>query len=460
MLEININLEYMQDMKRERKYDILIIANGAEAFEGVLKNIKNAKEKKEKIFLEHTLSERALFWQEDNKIIITPYLIQEALIKKHIESGHFKNVENLSPSRIDISLSEAIAEDTKLFDSLVEIIKDNPGIKISSYAVTEKFLSLMDKLNGNKLNFSINEQTTPNSEWTISYLDSKAGFRSEVQKLQSSFTERIIPEGFVCKNKKEAINVAEWFYKNGQSCVVKANYGESGWGLIIVNKEDSNSISSLEGKLNSDPIWEDTLIIIEEFIRPNTKIGGGSPSVEVLVDSFGAKITYGCGQTIVNQREFIGIAMGKDFLSDQTKRGLYEISRAIGKRYWKLGYRGFFDIDFVISSQGKPYAIETNTRRTGGTHVFDIARNIFGKSWEKSAYFISQDFFVYGNKKIPVEGIIDKLSDIIYPIKDSRSGIFITIADRWSPSYGFVIVASNSREAKQIYKKMLLAWNK
>lgn len=229
----------------------------------------------------------------------------------------------------------------------------------------------------------MSEKPELNSEWTISYLDSKVGFRTEMLRVQSFLREEIIPEGFICRDKKEAVSIAKWFYKNKRSCVLKVNYGESGWGLIIAKRKSFNSIldleKELEKRLNSDLIWNDTLIVVEEFIKPNVKIGGGSPSFEVFVSDSGFKIMYGCGQLLVDQKEFVGVAMGKDFFDANINSKLRKISSAIGKRYWELGYRGFFDIDFVVSLQGKPHVIETNMRRTGGTHVFDIAKTTFGQ---------------------------------------------------------------------------------
>ena len=450
-------------MKDKNIYKTIIIANGAEAFENVLSKIENKKEKKRRIFLEHNLSGRSLFWESDNKVIITPYPIQDSLVNKSIEFG-FSNIKNLTPSKIGISLSRAIMADSSLWNSIVKIIRNNPGIKISSYSVTEEFLILAKNLKKKNLDFSVSEKPELNSEWTISYLDSKVGFRTEMLRVQSFLKEEIIPEGFICEDKKEALDVAKWFYKNKRSCVLKVNYGESGWGFIIAERSNFNSILDLEKKLkkrlSSDLIWNNTLIVVEEFIIPNVKIGGGSPSFEVFVSDSGFKITYGCGQLLVDQKEFVGVAMGKDFFDANINSKLRKISSVIGKEYWKLGYRGFFDIDFVISSQGKPYVIETNTRRTGGTHVFDIAKMIFGQKWEEKAYFISQDSFKYGNKILPDNILLDKMSHILYPIKSKKKGVIVTIADRWAPTFGFVIIASTSEEAKSIYSKLFNLWRK
>src|SRR5680860_1266069 len=453
-------------MKNDKKnsYKAIIIANGGEAFSGVLNKIEDKKEKKRKIMLEHYLSERAMFWECDDKVVITPYLINNSLINKNAELFNFNNLKNLAPSTINISLSKAIINDRSLWNAIVKIIKDNPGINVSSYAVTEDFMLLIRGFKKRNLKFTSNEKPEQESEWTVSYLDSKVGFRLEMNKIQSSLKESIVPEGFICRDKKEAMNIAKWFYKKKRSCVVKVNYGESGWGTVILKIEDFGSIEvlekGLEREFNSDLIWDKTLIVVEEFIKPNKNIGGGSPSTEVYVDDYGPKLTYSCGQLLVNQKEFIGVAMGNKYFNDDINSKFKNIGLAVGKRYWELGYRGFFDIDFVISSQGKPYAIETNNRRTGGTHVFDIARNLLGRKRGKKFYLISRDSFKYGNKNLSSKISIDKMSYIMYPIKNNKKGIVVTIIDECLPVFGFVIIANDAKEANQIYRKLFNVWHK
>lgn len=132
-------------MEDKNVYKTIIIANGAEAFENVLSKIDNEKEKKRRIFLEHNLSGRALFWESNNKVVITPYPIQNSLINKSTEFG-FSNIKNITPSKIDISLSRAIMADSNLWNSVIKIVKNNPGIKISPYSVTKEFLILAKNL--------------------------------------------------------------------------------------------------------------------------------------------------------------------------------------------------------------------------------------------------------------------------------------------------------------------------
>jgi len=446
-------------VNKKNKINHIIFANVAEAFKNVLDSITDKKDKERRVNLEHHLGNRALFWEEDNKIVVTPYAMPSAFVNQNCLAMNFRNVKNLFPLNIDgVSLSEAIINDKYLRQAIAQIIKSNPGINLSPYAVTPEFLKLLEIFKKEKLVFQTNEVPQRYSRWIVSYLDSKVGFREEALKLQNNKEKVKIPEGFVCQNKEEAKKAAIWFYTNNRSCIIKANYGEGGWGLIILKKENFISVRGLEkeiaNKFFNDSIWKDELIIVEEFINPNLSIGGGSPSVELLVTNKGPKLTYSCGQIFGEEGSFLGVIMGKKLMDNKINIKLNRAAYAIGKRYWKLGYRGFFDIDFVISLNGEPYAIETNMRRTGGTHIFDIATRIFKSNWEKSAYFFSQDSFKYGEESLPVDVLIKKMDQILFPMQSSPKGVIITLVNQQLPKFGFVIVAPTLLEIKKLYMKL------
>ena len=123
-----------------------------------------------------------------------------------------------------------------------------------------------------------------------------------------------------------------------------------------------------------------------------------------------------------------------------------------------MGYRGFFDIDFVVSEKGTPYVIETNMRRTGGTHAYDTAKHIFGNNWNQTAFVLSRDNFQYGKEKLSPKKILERMKHVLYPIRDNREGVIISIVNRCNPSFGFVILANNKNRVLYIYKQMQYLW--
>ncbi|KKT26782.1 MAG: hypothetical protein UW11_C0006G0048 [Parcubacteria group bacterium GW2011_GWA2_43_9b] len=443
-------------------YKTIIIANIAEAFEDALMRVKSQKERTKKVQIEHNLCDRTLLWEGDNKIVITPFAISPLLFEHNIKALGFKNCLNLFPKDVNINLSDAIIEDKSLMKRLMSIIKDNPGIRISPYAVTQSFIDLTECFKKENLDFVVEERLYKNSDWTVQFLDSKIGSRVEIDKIKDKNINT--PKSVICRNKKEAIDVAEWFYKNNTSCVVKANFGEGGWGTLIFRKEKYKSWSEvlvkIEKEFRSDSIWDDGIIIVEEYITAERGISSGCPSSELFLSSKGPKITYLCDQVVTEAGNFLGVALGKDALNEKVKDKINKASTLVGKRFWELGYRGFFDIDFVLAKKNKiPYIIETNMRRTGGTHVYDSVKAIFGEDWERKCFCISDNQFTYGKNILSVDKILYKLNDVLYPINNKKRGVMLTLINKWKPAFGFVVIGVNKKDAILLYNKMLNKWS-
>lgn len=316
------------------------------------------------------------------------------------------------------------------------------------------------KLKNKKLNFVVEEKPSKGADWLISYLDSKIGSRMEIGRIKNIHEN--IPESIFCKNKNEAIETAKWFYDNNRSCVIKANFGESGWGIIFVKKNNFKSSEEvliyIKNEFRADSIWNNELILIEEYIAPSQKLSSGSPSSELLLSEKGFEIAYLCDQVLGDKGDFLGVALGKDLLSKNLLNKLRKISLSIGKRFWEMGYRGFFDIDFILSENGTPYVIETNMRRTGGTHVYDAVKTLLGSSFEKKAFIMSQDNFRYGDKNISEKVIIDKMEKVMYPINGDKHGLVISIINKWQPTLGFIIIGKNNNDSMDIYNELLNMW--
>jgi len=199
---------------------------------------------------------------------------------------------------------------------------------------------------------------------------------------------------------------------------------------------------------------------VEEYITAERGISSGCPSSELFLSKKGPQITYLCDQVVTEAGNFLGVALGKGVLDGKIKDKINKASTLVGKRFWELGYRGFFDIDFVLSKEnGTPYIIETNMRRTGGTHIFDVARLIFGDKWGKKAFILSQDSFSYGEKLLSEKVILEKMKDILFPINNEKKGLIISIINKWKPAFGFIIIEESSEKALKIYSKMKNLFN-
>jgi hypothetical protein len=442
------------------RFNTIIIANIAEAFENVISKVQSVEQRVARVDIEHSLCDRTFLWEGDDKIVVTPFPIAELIFKKNMEVFSFKNVINLSPKNINVSLSDAIQEDKELLKTLIDIIRNNPGIAISPYCVTEKFLSFIKFLEQHGLTVCIKE--IPKCEkphQMVSYLDSKVGSRMEIGKIKHHSVN--IPESVACGTVAEVTDALTLFYNSGKSCAVKANFGESGWGLLLIVKEKFQSLDDIIryvlSEFEKDSIWRDEIILVEEYIESDGSYGR-SPSSELFIDDRESKITYLCDQVLDINGSFLGVALGMNVLDEKTKKYIETASIHIGKKFFEIGYRGFFDIDFVVAKDGTPIVIETNMRRTGGTHVYDAVRSLIGKNWASEAFVLSQDSFNYGQKRLSAKEILGKMENILYPINSQKRGVVVSIVNKNQPTFGFIIVGNSREDAIEIYNQMTGCW--
>src|SRR3989338_932164 len=115
-------------------FNTILVANTAEAFKGVLIKDKDTKAGSERIKHELTLSQRAFFWESDDKMVVTPQLIPLPLFELNKRICGFKNVVNVAPSVGEIELSSAIARDKQLRSFIAREASGNSQMTMSPYA--------------------------------------------------------------------------------------------------------------------------------------------------------------------------------------------------------------------------------------------------------------------------------------------------------------------------------------
>lgn len=421
-------------METEKSINI-VFANTAEAFEDILVSNGGSEEGQKRIRHELVLSQRAFFWEDDNKIVITPFPIPKELLDLNYKILTFSNTTSYSPKTGGLNLSESIE-----VNSFKELVGDK-NVIFSSYAITPSFLSFIEKLKANGINVFVDNMPAKGGYDLVRYLDSKSGFRKEIEKIGVK-----CPEGYICQTIDELRNKIDWFKSNNRPFVLKADQGESGWGLILVNNLETTT-DSLIHQVSTETIWSDGPYIIEELIYTDTTLGGGSPSAEIFVTDSEVKITYLCGQIVVSG-EFQGTVVGKDVIPDRIGEEIKKSAFIIGKHFQTLGYRGILDIDYVISKTGEIYAVETNARRTGGTHVYDLAKRLFSEDYINHC-FISNDHLEYPENIKSTEELLSKVSSYIYS-RENQKGIVVTLINAADHILGYVAIGADIKMATNL----------
>ena len=158
---------------------------------------------------------------------------------------------------------------------------------------------------------------------------------------------------------------------------------------------------------------------------------------------------------VTDKGVFKGIEIHNDVLSDQVAAQIVDTGFFVGEKLAQQGYRGYFDIDFIAAKNGNIYVTESNTRRTGGTHVYYLAQDLFGKDFMYETYALSANIYqIKSNSRLDSS----RLFSLLYPLlfdRKRKEGLVITGTSLLEQNgFGYVIFGKNKLRALKIENEM------
>lgn len=439
------------------KYKSLIISNIAETYYKTYQK-SNPEEAGKRIEYDFLEAERGIFYTHKPKVVITSIPIDKQFLQdiQKILGYQIINLYPINPTEV---ISRDILQDQKLLAEVVKILKNNPGIDIIPYYATPEFFDLLTHFRQKHLKFNTPETVSPKNRFIRDHYNCKVGFRKLWEKTMDKHSFVKIPHGFIVDNLEEAIDAAWWYFQNKKNFVFKYNRGTSGFGIVFYKyqdlpKEEETFRVYLKEK-HTDRIWFEEDFVVEEFIDIDKSIYGGSPSLEFRTNG---KVThlYNCLQRLSRNSYFEGVYISKE-AEGKLK---FDIERVInncidfGESLLDQGYKGLFDVDLVIDKKHNIYAVESNLRRTGGTHVHETAVHLFGRNYLNKTAVTSRD-------NLPISSNIKTYSDLrarihkLYFDPQKMEGVIPIITSFISiGKIGYMIFGNNLERIKQIESEL------
>lgn len=342
---------------------------------------------------------------------------------------------------------------------------------ILSWGATETIYLLLNKLQNYGANFLSQELPDRNNYWTSLYFDSKAGFRELCSKLQQFDSQIQIPQGFACGSLNEALEILRWFYSHRTPCVIKASSGVSGFGNVFIygdsfEKTFKDVASYVKNSIQELPYFTSDIIIVEEMVisnplkLKNSCICSNSPFMSGFISPDGEMKIIGGGIDIRNEQcYYVGAELGKEGEFSKVSDVLNPIMYKIGKAISEYGYRGHWGVNFVLSKRGMPIAIELNARRCGESHVYAIAKRIYGEEWIKLCYAITRfPYYIQPAPDVSIDSILHifERTNAVYK-KDDVMAIPTQVSwlHQKYPGIGYVLFGPNKSLVKSTEEFLL-----
>lgn len=408
---------------------------------------------------------RALFYGADHKAIVTSSLINSKHFNQIGKLMNWQDTINLSPQNPSPFICQDIYSDSIIKEKIIQLIKENPKINLIPYRATPEFYDLVYFLKQKGLSFNTPETIPQEFQFINNYFHCKRGFRHLWTKAVNPDLFNVsIPQGFITGNRNEAIEAGFWFQQQKRSFVIKYNRGTQGIGLIINNHlqlpNNKKEFTANLTLLLKDKIWDEPSIIVEEWIDINHNILNGSPSIEFFIDQDGkVNPTYACEQVLAEDKKtFRGVYLHQQVIQHPSIRNAFKAGLLFGQALSQFGYRGYFDIDLVIDKKNHVYAVESNMRRTGGTHIHETAQSLLGNNYRQKYYILSEDLILSKSIKLDYDQCFQLFKDLLYN-PQTRKGLIFANPDMLKVNiFNTLLIADSNQKIilirKEIKKKL------
>lgn len=303
----------------------------------------------------------AAFWGGDDKVLLAPAGTDRAWLED-VEDQMRCRIQLVEPAqRPGLVLGDTLASPGDLA-RLVDALDDE--VRIEPWGTTPEVLQLDSALQAHGI---VTRRTGPDAEdlWTVGYLDSKLA----LQDLASRIQGLRVPRSHVALSYEHLVGLAEMMVARHHSFVVKSNVGVGGFGTFIAADVSKDSvIEDLFAAMDDEPVFREGPFLVQDYVEsaPNAL----KPTYDGIVHGSDTVETVGVGGMVIDGATYRGVAVGEIPLPVPVLAEAEAVGRAIGRFAGQLGYRGWFDVDFVLAEEGHLFATEINARRTSPAHAF------------------------------------------------------------------------------------------
>ncbi len=455
-----------ESLKAETKHPetIVYVFNMSEDVWPFISAISDAKERQAEITENMYLSDLRLFLfanEDADVLFVSPTAISDEFLSYFKTVCGDKGIRVIVPKKHSGVLSDDMLKDESIMQTLLDRANSSRRLIITSYATTLPFLKLISQLRHRGLTVYTPEAPEEEDAWTVNFYGSKSGIRQFAGQSGSLEPDFRMANGLICVGIDDASKIAANKYLKEHGVVLKTNKGHAGMGLLILRHGDlpenyRDCEKAILTLLKKESYWDTFPIIIESFIQVNPAIAGGFPNVEFKIAKSGrVDLLYVCGMRMSAHGVFGGVEISDEVMPERIATQIVDTGFFIAEQYAEAGYRGYFDVDFMVARNGQLFITESNVRSTGGTFVYVLAQRLAGKDFMHTSYIVSNnsyDISRHGN--LSFRSLLHVLEPILYQ-KNSGEGVVLMSENLLRmQKLAFVMFTRTKKRAIEIEKRM------
>lgn len=454
---------FMTSMNLNKKTAVIYISNMSEDVWPFISAMSSSYERESEIQENARLSEHDLynFFGCDNCLIILP-ISPDPHFYQYFKSSSKNQNFTVIPTKIHTGeISKDILNDIEIMDEIERFASHYSKVKFLSYTASEQFIKLSSIIQDKYKNIILAESPNEADSWVVDFYGSKSGIRQLSQQFKADEPDFKMADGLISVGTKNSAKIAANMYIKNGGIVLKTNKGHSGAGILIYKPDDlsrnyNECEKSILQSLSREKYWQKFPIILEKYIEPNNHIGWAYPNIEFKIHKKGRiEMLYYCICRITDRGVFKGIEIHENVLPDKISAQLIDTGYFIGEKYAEEGYRGYFDVDFITAKNNTLFVAESNIRRTGGTHVYYLAKALYGDNFMHDIYTLSNNLYSLKTKTgINSENLFSILEPVMFNRRKMEGCVITGTSLLAQKAYGFVIFGRTALRAHKIEEEM------
>jgi len=456
---------------------LVFVCNSAEAVFAYMNRAESEADRHFLIREMQALGDRALLYPVERKLVFTSLpLHHESLLN----SLGYSQTHYYYPHKPSPRLSLDLLQEPVLLEKIATFAGEGQSIQLIPQVTTLEFLALATALRRDYgLEVLLPESPDPSCLWVRDYIDSKTGFR-HLATAWLPDAVALLPQGFICSDLSQAASIAYWFSQCHQSCIVKADCGNDALGHTVISPAPTMSVNEIYCCLQQNEFLQasmfnsldqesthysdsgalplrlaSNLLIVEEYLPSPEAL---FPSAEFFVPPLGTGtpyLTYVCNQLFYESGTFAGIIISSNFQTMGWYTALVSSGLHMAKQLQQMGYVGHFDLDAIASQEEILALLEINARRTGGTHVHELAWFLLGQSYLQFVTLISNTAMSSG-KIQTFDNLVEAIASILYPMQQNQQGVIITHTSNLEEhKFGYIIIAPSMQRGLELRQELV-----
>jgi GNAT superfamily N-acetyltransferase len=195
--------------------------------------------------------------------------------------------------------------------------------------------------------------------------ESKRASHELFTRLAPAHPEVRVPEQWQPATRRDAARLLRRRARAGLATVVKTEHGAGGSGTVVIRDQGPGVLP----RLRRSPLPRGP-VLLEEFVAGETE--PRDVTFDGLVDADGRVHVVGVAVMDVLGTAYRGATVGPGVVPPGLAEAAARFGAAVGERIAASGHRGWFDVDFVTGSDGRPAPTEINLRMTGPSVAFMV----------------------------------------------------------------------------------------